>query len=209
MKGVITADVIGSTKMNLQQRNALPETLDKLADELQKICPVRLEMYRGDSFQVLVEDYKKAPLIAVLLRLGLIQKSQSDEQKIDARISIGIGGVSYMADTLGKSDGEAFVLSGRAFERIEKKSLLVVTSDEDINAEMDVYSTILDELLRDISVARSKTVYAHLLRPELKQDKIGELVGVTKQAVGQSYKASKVNIIDLVLKRMEAVLVKL
>ena len=145
MKGIITADVIGSTKMDPKRRSTLPELLDKLAEELQVISPLRLEMYRGDSFQVLVEDYEKAPLIAVLLRMGLMRKSIDEKQKIDARVSVGIGSVSYLADMLGKSDGEAFVLSGRAFERIGKKSLVVVTPDESLNAELAVYVTILDE----------------------------------------------------------------
>ena len=48
MKGIITADVIGSTKMDPKQRSTLPEILDKLAEELQVISPLRLEMYRGD-----------------------------------------------------------------------------------------------------------------------------------------------------------------
>lgn len=206
MKGIITADVIGSTKMDPKQRSTLPEILDKLAEELQVISPLWLEMYRGDSFQVLVEDYEKAPLIAVLLRMGLMRKSVDEKQKIDARVSVGIGSVSYLADMLGKSDGEAFLLSGRAFERISKKSLIVVTPDESLNAELAVYVTILDELLAGVSSARSKTIFAHLMHPELTMDKLGKSLGISKQAVSQSYHSTRVSILDLVLERMEYVL---
>ena len=45
----------------------LPDVLQKLVAQLQTISPMRLEIYRGDSFQVEVEKYEKAPLIASLL----------------------------------------------------------------------------------------------------------------------------------------------
>ena len=207
MKGIITADVVGSTKMDIEVRNALPEILNDLADSLREISPLHLEMYRGDSFQVVVDDYKKSPHVAVLIRIGLMRHScMANVRKLDARVSVGIGNVSYMADTIGKSDGEAFVLSGRAFDRLGKKRLVVITSDEKINDEFSVYESILDELMKDVSCARSRTIFEHLLNPELTMEKIGHSLGMSKQAVSQAYSVTKVAIIDLVLKRMEYVL---
>lgn len=56
MKGIITADVVGSTKIPQSQRGMLPEVLQQLVAQLQAICPMRLEIYRGDSFQIVVES---------------------------------------------------------------------------------------------------------------------------------------------------------
>lgn len=208
MKGIITADVVGSTKMDIEVRNALPEILNKLADVLREICPLCLEMYRGDSFQIVVDDYAKAPFVAVLIRIGLMRNScMANMSQLDARVSVGIGKVSYLADTIGKSDGEAFVLSGRSFDKLGKKRLVIVTSDENVNGELAVYESILDELLSDVTCARSRTIFEHLLYPELTMEKVGHSLGISKQAVSQAYRATKVAIIELVLKRVEYVLV--
>lgn len=207
MTGIITADIVESTKMDVEVRNALPEILNKMADSLREVTSLRLEMYRGDSFQIVVDDYAKAPFVAVLMRIGLMRNScMANMRKLDARVSVGIGKVSYLADTIGKSDGEAFVLSGRAFDKLGKKRLVVVTSDEKVNSELAVYESILDELLSDVTCARSRTIFAHLLNPELTMEKIGHSLGMSKQAVSQAYRATRVAIIDLVLKRMEYVL---
>lgn len=207
MTGIITADIVDSTKMDVEVRNALPEILNKMADSLREVTSLRLEMYRGDSFQIVVDDYAKAPFVAVLMRIGLMRNScMANMRKLDARVSVGIGKVSYLADTIGKSDGEAFVLSGRAFDKLGKKRLVVVTSDEKVNSELAVYESILDELLSDVTCARSRTIFAHLLNPELTMEKIGHSLGMSKQAVSQAYRATRVAIIDLVLKRMEYVL---
>lgn len=207
MKGIITADVVGSTQMDIEVRNALPEILSDLADSLREICPLRLEMYRGDSFQVVVDKYEKSSLVAVLIRIGLMRHScMANMRKLDARVSVGIGKVSHMADTIGKSDGEAFVLSGRAFDRLGKKRLVVVTPDEKLNDELAVYESILDELLSDVTCARSRTIFAHLLSPAQTMEKIGHSLGMSKQAVSQAYSSTRVAIIDLVLKRIEYVL---
>ena len=208
MKGIITADVVGSTQMDIEVRNALPEILSDLAESLRKISPLHLEMYRGDSFQVVVENYEKSSLVAVLIRIGLMRHScMANMRKLDARVSVGIGDVSYLADTIGKSDGEAFVLSGRAFDRLGKKRLVISTKDEKLNDELAVYESILDELLNDVSCARSRTIFAHLLNPDLTMEKIGHSLGMSKQAVSQAYSSTRVAIIDLVLRRMEYVLV--
>lgn len=207
MTGIITADIVDSTKMDVEVRNALPEILNKIADSLREVTSLRLEMYRGDSFQIVVDDYAKAPFVAVLMRIGLMRNScMANMRKLDARVSVGIGKVSYLADTIGKSDGEAFVLSGRAFDKLGKRRLVVVTSDEKVNSELAVYESILDELLSDVTCARSRTIFAHLLNPELTMEKIGHSLGISKQAVSQAYRATRVAIIDLVLKRMEYVL---
>ena len=207
MKGIITADVVGSTQMDTEVRNALPEILNGIVDSMQGITPLHLEMYRGDSFQIVVDNYAKAPFVAVLIRIGLMRNScMANMSKLDARVSVGIGNVSYIADTIGKSDGEAFVLSGRAFDHLGKKRLVMVTSNELVNGELAVYESILDELLSDGTCARSRTIFALLLNPELTMEKIGHLLGMSKQAVSQAYRATRVAIIDLVLKRIEYVL---
>ena len=89
MKGVITADIVHSSQISAEKRKVLLDTLKKVEKDLQKFCETHIEVYRGDSFQVLVNEAGKVVLCAVLIRAMLKRMSW------DARMSIGIGDVSY------------------------------------------------------------------------------------------------------------------
>ena len=206
MKGIITADVVGSTKIPQDQRGVLPEVLHKLVSQLQTICPLRLEIYRGDSFQVEVERYEAAPLVAALLRIGMVSKSINKSIRLDARMSVGIGEVSYAGESLGQSDGEAFVLSGRMFDSLGKSRLKITTPKVATNEELSVLSIILDDLISGLTIAQSKVVFEYLYNPDIKQKSIAEMLNVKPQVVNKAFNASKASIIEVVLKRMEYVL---
>ena len=95
LKGIITADIIGSTSIDADARGELPELINQLTDELQEVSQIQVEIFRGDSFQVMVQDVEKTPLVAVLLRAGLRKSELRSKTKIlDARMAIGIGKVS-------------------------------------------------------------------------------------------------------------------
>jgi hypothetical protein len=116
MKGVITADIVHSSQISAEKRKVLLDTLKKVEKDLQKFCEIHIEVYRGDSFQVLVNEAGKVVLCAVLIRAMLKSKSW------DARMSIGIGDVSYLNEHVTQSDGEAFWLSGRNFDCIFRRN---------------------------------------------------------------------------------------
>ena len=65
MKGVITADVVGSTQIKTEERGELPKLIRELVSEIDDHYPelqLRVEVSRGDSFQVWVERLKKLRL---------------------------------------------------------------------------------------------------------------------------------------------------
>lgn len=206
--GVITADIVGSTKIPPDKRGLLPLILKELVSQFQILgTPVHLEIYRGDSFQLVIDECEKSLFIAVLLRVGLMRNRLAPSEILDARMSLGMGRVSFESDSVGQSDGEAFVLSGRSFDEIGKRKLLINTSELSINSELAVYAAILDDLLSDLSQAQSKVVFEHLCHPNLTMEKIGKELHITKQAVSQSFKAAGGKIIDLILKRAEEILI--
>ena len=72
IKGVITGDIIGSSQIKPEFRADLLTCLTTMEEELQCVSPFRMELYRGDSFQLLIEDPAMTAKIAILLRAGLI-----------------------------------------------------------------------------------------------------------------------------------------
>lgn len=63
-----------------------------------------------------------------MIRAYLIGNAPEDEKNgWDARISVGIGATEYKGESIVVSDGEAFRLSGRGLDNIEKKRLTITT----------------------------------------------------------------------------------
>lgn len=133
IKGVITGDIIKSSAIQIEYRNCLLESIRKVVDELNVIEPLKIEFFRGDSFQMIINNPENAMLIAILLRAGIKSHTPKDCKKAwDARLSLGVGTISYHADNIVLSDGEAFQYSGRELDDIGKRCLIVKTRWPDV-----------------------------------------------------------------------------
>lgn len=202
MKSVITADVVGSTRIKAERRVELPELIYQIAEDLQKICPIRLEIFRGDSFQIMVEKPEQAPLIAVLVRAGL-RKSElvSGTQLLDARMAIGVGGVDYEDSHLALSNGEAFILSGREFDKLGKRRLSVVTPSDEINAELQVETAFVDNVITHWTRHQSECIYQALLT-NAKHTQLASDDKTSRQNVGKKLLAARERLVRMYLDRV-------
>lgn len=113
MKAVITGDIINSRKVDtVIWMGDLKDILNTYGNE-----PKNWEIYRGDSFQLVI-DAIDAVEIALLIKATIKQ-----HKTLDVRIAIGIGTVDYTADKVTESNGIAFVNAGECFERLKKQTL--------------------------------------------------------------------------------------
>lgn len=79
-KGVITSDIIGSSEIRPEFKVDLQTCLTTMKEKLQCVSPFRMELYRGDSFQLLTEKPATTAKIAILLRAGLVYHTPNDMQ---------------------------------------------------------------------------------------------------------------------------------
>ncbi|ARV05547.1 hypothetical protein BTO04_02020 [Polaribacter sp. SA4-10] len=126
MTSVITGDVINS-------RNTSNEVwLKPLKSIFKKLNAGQI--YRGDSFQIEIEDASTALLTAIYIKSSL-----KVIKEIDVRMAIGIGSKNFEADTVNEANGEAFINSGFAFDNLLKKQTLAVKSPwNDLNEEINI-----------------------------------------------------------------------
>lgn len=211
MKGVITADVVGSTQIKTEDRGTLPALLRELIREIAQCRPelkLQVDIFRGDSFQVWVEKPECAPLVALLLRAGLRMSAlRAGEQQLDARISVGIGDVAYRDATVSQSDGEAFVLSGRGFDQLGKQQrLMVQTPSETTNEELRVETAFVDDIVSNWSALHSKIMYQALLY-ETSQGELAEKNGTSQQNVRKRLEKAKVKLIRMYLDRVASLII--
>lgn len=120
---VLTGDVIRSSRLSTAQRERVMAVLSSLVDSFktldEQIDSRGPQVFRGDSWQVVMSEPQFALHAALFLRAGL--KSQ---EQVDTRIAVGLGQVEEWNDDLGKADGTAFRRSGAAFDAMKRQDTL-------------------------------------------------------------------------------------
>ena len=64
IKGVITGDIIDSSAIQIEYRDFLLESMRVIVNELSVIEPLKIEFFRGDSFQMVIDIPENALKIA-------------------------------------------------------------------------------------------------------------------------------------------------
>ena len=180
IKGVITGDLINSTNIASEWRQTIVDALNTCIADFSPLTPIKIEMYRGDSFQVIVDKPEHALAAAIALRAKLRLSTPDDMDIWDARLSLGIGYISFENDSIVTSDGEAFRLSGRSFDSIGKKKLIVSTPWADFNTAIGLVTRFADDIISSWTVKQALVVSSALVYPKTQKDMAEEL-GMTRQ----------------------------
>ena len=208
IKAVITGDIVRSEQIAIDKRDLLLKVLHDIVEDLQNKSPMKMEMFRGDSFQIVLERPEASMEIATMIRAGLKSCSPVGENEVwDARLSIGIGTINYQSDSIVTSDGEAFKLSGRGLDTMGKSRLTAKTCWEDVNEELDVLLAFVDDLITGWSVNQAKAVY-HSVALGLLQADIATHIEKSQQNVSKTLNSSKESLLERTLKRFEKIIIK-
>lgn len=205
-KGVITGDIVNSSALNVEAKKLLIGSIWQITDELKHLSPLDISVYRGDSFQIIVDKPEKTLQIAILIRAGLKGKTtETSEVLWDARISIGIGTISYIDEHLPASDGEAFILSGHGLDNIGKKRLAISTGDANADEEFAVSTSFADDIITGWTPAQAQLVWLALVR-NTSQKEIAAEKETSIQNVSKLLTTAKVSLIELYINRFVSVI---
>jgi uncharacterized membrane protein (DUF4010 family) len=129
----------------------------------------RYEFYRGDSFQAYIKNAGEALTAALLCRAAAI--GIAGAAPADVRISIGIGKTKPPGELLGNSGGEAFVLSGRAFDELagQDSRLAIASSNALANSGLQVIADYADAIFKELT-GRQALVIFELLKGAAQQE---------------------------------------
>jgi hypothetical protein len=156
IQAVLTADIVHSTQLLPLQEQRLMRRL-KLV-----LAPYKFEFYRGDSFQVYIKDARLALETALLCRTAAIGMALDIKGFTpDVRISIGIGKAKEPAGALGTARGDAFVLSGRAFDKIAKNSarLIISTANELAGEGLQVVASYANAIFNSMTGKQANVIF--------------------------------------------------
>ena len=207
IKAIITGDIVRSELIVMDKRYLLIKALRDIVDELQHKSPMAMEIFRGDSFQIVVEHPEASLEIATMIRAGLKSQSPKDTKTVwDARISIGIGTTEYHGDSIVTSDGEAFKLSGRGLDAMDKNRLAVNTRWHDVDQELDVGLAFIDDLMTGWSVNQAQAIYLSVGKG-LSQANIANIIAKSQQNVSKTQTSAKSNLLVRFLNRFETIII--
>jgi hypothetical protein len=187
MTSVITGDIIDSRK---QKSKDWVEGLKKILSPFGE-TPGQWEVYRGDEFQIEVQNPEEALLTVILIKANL------RAIKLDARMSIGFGNKTHNAEKISESNGSAFIHSGELFETLKKQKVTLamrtgdINLDEKMNLMLQLALTFMDNWL----VQSAEFVAIAIENPTLSQEELGRKLGINQAAVSRRQKRAQFDLV--------------
>lgn len=152
---VLTGDIVNSTKLLSGQEEVL---FRRLRQDVLKQFPH--EIYRGDSFQAFVAAPREALSVALACRALAIQFNGTAGMDFDMRLSIGIGRVVLPVTDLGTAKGDAFLLSGRLFDRLgdDARRIIIGSGNRMADIGFEIMSDYVDSIFRKMTAKQAEVI---------------------------------------------------
>jgi len=195
---VLTGDIINFTKLTPQKRQRLIVESEKLFKSWIKKS-ADAEVYRGDSFQILFEDVMEALKRSVQLICWFkVQSDQENNLYISSRISIGIGGVSYRGKNVLSSDGEAFHLSGRNFDKMKNGELISIsTNNPEKNQAIRIILNFVNRIITEWTQPQAEVIF-QLIEGKTQQE-IADKLSLSQPSINSRIKLAHWKDIELAI----------
>lgn len=208
---VITGDLINSRQIPIESRQQVYDYMacvyESLAIRRGWYDTAKLEFFRGDSFQLLVDKPEFALRVALILRarlrsiygrndmqyepnLSKYARKSNSKRLWDARIAIGIGDVAYRSESVLNSDGEAFVLSGHTLDKMKYNEQLAlriqgVEEYSMVQSQLDLLLRLGGGIVQDWTEAQSELAAECLEYPNKTQLELGMEYGITQATISR------------------------
>ncbi len=208
---VITGDIVGSASIEIDEREnllrVLKESFGEINENIIKDVHSTFEIFRGDSFQVVLPKPELSYIVSILIRARLRSENvniQVNRKNWDARLAIGIGSIQFSASKTVESDGQAFLFSGKNLDNMKKsgKRLRLQTPWDEVNAEMKVSLSFADSVVSGWSKYQAQAFYYYLLHNE-KQKELAERINISQPAIHNRLATGNVECMDLLRIRFE------
>ena len=208
--------------MSNRYKAGLITEMKLLLKQIDKDYKTKSELYRGDSFQCLVNNTVDALRIALIIKtairgmnpneLGAGTKKATAKKKsmlypiwlFDARIAIGIGKVDLEMKRITTSNGAAFELSGRLLDELKNTRTRFGIATKDLyHAELHTAAILLDAIVTKTSALQCKVIEMKL-QGHTETEIAGEFK-IMQSAVNQRSVSGNWNAILVFVQRFEKI----
>lgn len=158
---VLTGDIVKSRNLSPEElktvRSAVARAVRTAEGWQPGLVVAEVEFFRGDAWQVLLQDPGPAFRTAVLIRATLLARRLAD-----SRVSIGIGAVGEIhPDRVSLCTGEAFHLSGHALDAMTlywRMEIAVPKSPDSFSDWLSICIHLCDTIIRDWTPRQAEIV---------------------------------------------------
>jgi hypothetical protein len=177
---VLTGDIIGSSKLDKELRERLPLTMkqgaEMLHNEWPEAVPFPVDIYAGDSWQMLVVEPGMALRAAVFYRAFLIDATAKEA---DTRTVISLGTIDFLSqERISESDGEAFRNAGKFLQETKSRQNMHFLAPHDPQESFwNCTVGLLDAIIRHWSAKQARAV-------------AGAIRGLSQTEIAASWKSS-------------------
>jgi len=181
MLAVITGDIVNSSKVDPKiWLPVLKNVLNKIGSS-----PSEWEIYRGDSFQLLIRNPELALSHAIQIKASI-----KTIKSLDVRMAIGIGEINHSSRNITQSNGSAFIHSGEKFEGLKKEKLnLAIKSDwDDFDLDINLFLKLALLTMDHWTENAAEMVKTILENPDKAQSELGTIIGIKQNAVSSRLK---------------------
>jgi hypothetical protein len=187
---VITGDIINFTRLDNEKRQSLIAATEKLLKSW-VAKPNEAEVFRGDSYQLIMDDISDAIKKSIQLICWFIKHSDgANNIQLSSRVSVGIGKIAYKGKSVLDSDGEAFHQSGRYFDKMSAGEILAIkTTNEEINQQITIILSFINLFICQWTPNQAEVIY--LACEGYTQLKMAEKLSINQGAVNRRLKAAK------------------
>lgn len=189
MTSVLTGDIIKSRSIKNPEiwLTTLKEALSASTQNKSQ-----WEIYRGDSFQLELENITESLKAALYIKACI-----KTIKGLDVRIAIGIGEKSFTGQTIVESNGEAFQFSGDTLENLkkEKVNLKIKTRNAPLNQDLNLYFKLALTIMDQWTTNSAEIVKLHIEQPNALQEELGKLIGINQNAVSSRQKRAHLELI--------------
>ena len=187
MISIITGDIIKSR--SIKNPDIWLSTLKKALMTVEK-KQSKWEIYRGDSFQIEVENIKESFKTALYIKACI-----KTIKGLDVRLAIGIGSKNFEGEKITESNGQAFQFSGETLETLKKDkiNLKIKTTDSTLNDELNLYFKLALIVMDQWTVNSAEIVKLSIEQPKALQEELGEIIGINQNAISMRQKRAHLN----------------
>lgn len=173
---VITGDLVKSSSYH---KNDYDQLLYLLDQSLRAVSTSQgYNIYRGDAFQLLLNEPEQVVSVALLLRLNLIAA------RTDARLCMAIGPADNLRADIKTATGPVFTLSGTGLDRLQQQRWSLYAADG--SQPLELLLRFADSQLQQLTARQAQVLLLYLLA----SDK-------SHQALAIELKTSRANITAL------------
>ena len=200
MYAAISADIVSSTSLCIEETIALKQRIEDLFSILEKRFPGFWgRLIKGDYMECLLPSTKDGFRAALIIKscIKSFPVAESKKKKLfqiyGIRMAMGIGDMRIVDKEHGIMDGEAIYLSGRTLDGMgapnKNGTFLIEPAGKQLRPALQTVGMLTDALLNNTTKRQSEVVYYKLLSKS--EQEIADILGVKQSGINQHSTSAK------------------